>query len=80
MVVMGFAGRGPHRNLAGAHRCAAEMDRAGTAVAGAAPVLRTGETESVTQDPEERSVGRDVYPAAGAVDLQNDGRHGGPGP
>src|SRR2546425_948307 len=70
-----LAGHGRHRQHTGAGSDAVQVDGAGAALGDAAAELGTGETEGVTQHPEERRVGRDVDRFAFAVDGETDGGH-----
>src|SRR4051794_30621451 len=49
------------RNLAGARGLTVEVNGACAALADAAAVLAADETQRVAEDPEQRSVGRDVH-------------------
>src|SRR6266566_3885837 len=74
-----FGGDGGHGQYAGARRDAVQVDGAGAALGDAAAELGAGETEGVTQHPEERRVGGDVDRFALAVDGEADrGHEGGP--
>src|SRR3989441_3249913 len=70
-----LAGHGRHRQHTGAGSDAVQVDGAGAALGDAAAELGTGETEGVTQHPEERRVGRDVDRFAFTVDGETDGGH-----
>jgi hypothetical protein len=59
-----------HRQHAGAHRLAVDMHRAGSALGNAAAEFRTGHAEYVTENPEQRHVGRGVERLWFAVDGQ----------
>ena len=63
-----------HRGLAGAHRLAVDMDRAGAAQAGAAAELGAGKLQVLAHHPEQGRVGVDFDACRLAVDRKRD-RH-----
>src|SRR5262245_28627245 len=63
------------RQRAGAQRLAVEEDGARAALGNAAPILCSGQTERVAQQPEERRAAVDINAVLGPVDLDAEG-HG----
>src|SRR5258706_338134 len=64
----------PDRQHAGPYGLTIEMHGAGAALGDAAAEFRTGHAQNIAQGPEQRRVGRDVYVAGLAVDLERDHR------
>src|SRR5205085_1893556 len=65
-----LAGDRAHRDRAGAHRHAVDMDRAGAALRDAAAVFCPGEADRVTQCPKQWGVGLHIDIVGLAIDRQ----------
>src|SRR5262245_58733937 len=65
-----------HLGLAGSHRLAVDMDRAGAAQAGAAAILGAGEFQVLAHDPKQGRVRLGLHAHRLAIDCKCDRRHG----